>query len=326
MNCQRHEHDFKALRRVHSAAAGCSWAVVCLVRAKDEHQNSLRNAALASAMLPYATLHNISILFFSEDNFSDETVNEWKKSFVGVSDEVRLINVTNKGYNTPKGKKFGFKWMCKFFTVDIFEYLQDYTYYLRVDSDNILSPLSYDIFKWTETNNVEYGYVLRKLEPHQLTVNTLPTFIQKYLQRCPVRRHILEPPLTRDFVFNFYNNFHLGKVSFFNRPDVRHFLVATNSSHLHANRWGDSTIQAYAIRIFMNRSSLCEIPNITYHHMSHGNALVSSDPRFYPEVPEHFPPGEGDRYWDVRPELSAKSRVVSRKSGLLVLPFDRDKT
>jgi hypothetical protein len=50
--------------RVHSAAAGSSWAVVCLVRAKDELQNSLRNAALASAMLPYATLHNISILFF----------------------------------------------------------------------------------------------------------------------------------------------------------------------------------------------------------------------------------------------------------------------
>lgn len=123
--------------------------------------------------------------------------------------------------------------MCKFFTVDLYEYITNYDYYLRVDSDNVIMPptdKSYDLFDWVEQNDVEYGYVIRKFEPHKETRDTLPQFVLQYITRCNTQPLIKHPVLST--LFNFYNNFHVGKMSFFLRPDVRHFLVATNTSEL----------------------------------------------------------------------------------------------
>jgi hypothetical protein len=77
--------------------------------------------------------------------------------------------------------------------------------------------------------------------------------------------------------FNFYNNWHIGKVQFFNRPDVMHFLKEVNrSGYIYSRRWGDSTIQAYAIRLFSNPSLLLQAPNFTYIHGSHGHKVIST--------------------------------------------------
>lgn len=160
-------------------------------------------------------------------------VDEWKTQFTGVGD-VKLIDVNSKAYYLPQ--RFGYKWMCKFFTVDLYEYIINYDYYLRVDSDNIMIPPknnNYNMFDWIEKNNVEYGYVIRKFEPHKETRDTLPPFVANYVDECNVKPQIQHPVLTT--LFNFYNNLHAAKVSFFLRPDVRHFLVATNTSgKLHA--------------------------------------------------------------------------------------------
>jgi len=79
------------------------------------------------------------------------------------------------------------------------------------------------------------------------------------------------------YCFNFYNNFHIGKVSFFLRADVQHFLQSVNATgSILTHRWGDSTIQAYAVRTFMNPTAVQLIPNISYVHGSHGDALVTS--------------------------------------------------
>lgn len=121
--------------------------------------------------------------------------------------------------------------MCKFFTVDLYDYITQYDYYLRVDSDNVIIPprdKNYDFFSWIENNNVEYGYILRKFEPHKETRESLPQFVANYMENCNVKPLIKYP--TMSTLFNFYNNFHAAKVSFFLRPDVRHFLVATNTS------------------------------------------------------------------------------------------------
>lgn len=288
-----------------------SWAIVCLVRSKDTDQNTKRNVALAKAILPFVSKdRSFSFQFFSEDLFSVDIISAWEKIFEGIG-KVQLVNVHNRGYNGmgSEGKKFGYKWMCKFFTVDMYDYLRHFDYYLRVDSDNILSPMTYNMFEYTERNKLEYAYVIRKLEPHQMTADTLPTFVQKYVTSCDVQKQIMEPPLDKNFIFNFYNNFHIGKISFFNRPDVRHFLVASNNSFLYANRWGDSTIQAYAVRLFMSPQAVQQLPNITYHHMSHGNSLVSSDPTKKTMIPQFFPSGN----WTEMQILTAKSSAITHK-------------
>lgn len=287
-----------------------SWAIVCLVRAKDTLQNSRRNEALANAILPFvSSSRSFTIQFFSEDNFPSKVISSWEKTFKGIG-KVQLINVHDRGYNSEDGgKRFGYKWMCKFFTVDLYDYLRDFDYYLRIDSDNILSPVDYNIFEYTEQRKLEYAYVIRKLEPHQLTAESLPSFVQNYVAKCKVRIQIQQPPLGKEYIFNFYNNFHLGKVSFFNRPEVRHFLVAANSSLLYANRWGDSTIQAYAVRIFMSPPAVQQLPNVSYHHLSHGSALVSSDPSKKTLIPQVFPAGN----WTSDQHLSSRSAAITHK-------------
>jgi hypothetical protein len=213
-------------------------------------------------LAPYARSHRISILFFSEDEFPVGNVQEWKQQFHEVGD-VLLIDVSSKAYSMPPPlPKYGYKWMCKFFTVDLYEYLLPYDYYLRLDSDNILisspspsshhhqhpsssassssasSPssqpassqpaFSYDVLRYVEENEIEYGYVIRKYEPHQETQQSLPGFIESYIDKCHTKPTIPAPPF--DLLFNFYNNFHIGKVSFFLQPKVRHYLVSTNTS------------------------------------------------------------------------------------------------
>lgn len=36
------------------------------------------------------------------------------------------------------------------------------------------------------------------------------------------------------------------------------------------HRWGDSTIQAYAVRLFMEPASIRQVPDFKYIHGSHG--------------------------------------------------------
>lgn len=126
--------------------------------------------------------------------------------------------------------------MCKFFAIDMYDYLQagGYDYYMRCDTDCYLNPtLRYDILAWAESRNVGYGFAMRKLEAHKPTAETLPKWCAEYMQECNIAQAstaiaMKETPL--QLCFNFYNNWHIGKVAFFLRPDVQHFLRAANNS------------------------------------------------------------------------------------------------
>jgi hypothetical protein len=215
-----------------------------------------------------------------------------------------------------------YRWMCKFFTVDLYAHIKDYDYYFRVDSDNVLVPPKYDIFEWVESHGVEYGYVVRKFEPHKPTRSTLPKFVKKYIKNCDLDRQmaIREPPIDDIHVFNFYNNLHLGKVSFFNSAPVRSFLVAANETGLYENRWGDSTIQAYAVRLFMKPWQIQQLPNMSYFHLSHSSALVTSDPQRVTQVPQVFPSGN----WTVDAQLTSFEHVKKKVPSHTRKPSDRD--
>ncbi len=68
------------------------------------------------------------------------------------------------------------------------------------------------------------------------------------------------------------------------------FLKATNESgRILSHRWGDSTIQAYAVRMFMDPPALLRIPNVTYVHGSHANMIVSSVEGVVTNLPQMLP-------------------------------------
>ncbi len=166
--------------------------------------------------------------------------------------------------------------MCKFFSLDIYDYLKEFDYYMRCDTDCYLQRVSFDILQWAQDKDVGYGFAMRKMEAHGPTKQTMPIWVSKYTQKCQITPvALMDKPLSS--CFNFYNNFHIGRVSFFLQPNVQHFLHAVNASgHILSDRWGDSTIQAYAVRLFLHPSHIVQVPDFSYTHGSHGNKVIST--------------------------------------------------
>jgi hypothetical protein len=248
------------------------WAIVALAR-PGRVDIETRNKFLSARLKPYAASHNITVLVFSESVFPEAVLSRWRTTFKDVA-AVKYINTARNGFNLPE--RYGYKYMCKFFALDMYDYLKDFDYYMRCDTDCYLNKLDFDILKWTEDNRVEYGYAMRKLEAHKPTSETLPAWVDNYMRQCSLSPKVaMDHPMST--CFNFYNNWHIGKVSFFMRSDVRHFLGSINASgFIQSHRWGDSTIQAYAVRVFMDPARLRQVPNFLYTHGSHGNKIVST--------------------------------------------------
>ncbi len=253
------------------------WAVVALTRKLNAEDTRARNEAIASRISPFAKKHNVTVVFFSEVEPPAGSMSAWKRTFQDIAD-VKFINTAEKKLSLEEGgneKGFGYKYMCKFFSIDMYEYLREFDYYLRLDSDSYITRLKYDIFQWALDNNVGYGYAARKLEAHKETRDTLPSFTQKYLDRCDIQPRAMIEPLT--LCFNFYNNFHIGRVAFWLRAEVKHYLQAIlDSNGIAKHRWGDSTIQAYAVRMFMHPDEIQLVPDFAYIHGSHANMQVDT--------------------------------------------------
>jgi hypothetical protein len=262
------------------------WAIIALAKpGRTDIFN--RNEKILEKIKPFSSKHNITILIFSESIFSNDATKLFKEKFHGIAD-VKIINTSDRGFNLQE--KFGYKYMCKFFSLDVYDYLKDnYDYYIRCDTDCFISNLNYDIFDWTESNKVEYGFAMRKIEAHKPTAKTLPAFTLNYLDKCDISaKSIMDFPLST--CFNFYNNFHIGKVSFFTRPDVQHYLRTVNSSgFILSHRWGDSTIQAYAVRLFMDISAIKQIPDFSYVHGSHNRIVSTFGDGSATNVPQRLP-------------------------------------
>jgi hypothetical protein len=217
---------------------------------------------------PYSRQHNITVIFFTEKYLTlIQDTEYWTQYFKSVG-YFQFINIESTAYYTPL-PTYGYKWMCKFFTIDIYNYLSQYDYYMRIDTDIYVTKPKYDILKWMEINDIEYAYGLRKFDNHINTSKLLPLYVKDYISQCYTPNTPLSnPPI--DTCINYYNNFHMAKISFFLRSDVYNFLSSINSSNnIILHRWGDSTIQAYAIRLYMNTSLVQPIKKFEYVHKSH---------------------------------------------------------
>jgi hypothetical protein len=249
------------------------WAIVALTKHGASSTRS-RDEALVRLLSRYSNTYDFTIIYFSEITLNPVEIKEWEKIYAGNAD-VHFIDTSKHGFQGNTNQRYGYKYMCKFFALDIYTHLKDYDYYLRCDTDCKIKTVSYDLFDYVAKNQIEYGYALRKIEAHKPTRETLVPFTEKYLKQCHIKPSaLMDSPL--NVCFNFYNNFHIGKISFFLRSDVQHYLKAVNDSGgILSDRWGDSTIQAFAVRLFMDPARIQFIPSFSYVHGSH-NAFVTT--------------------------------------------------
>ncbi len=212
--------------------------------------------------------YNYPLLIFHQGNINesqqkyiiDKSEGGKNIKFINIS-EVWILPGTGGEDGLPKtSKNFGFNKMCRFYSYEIYKYLEGYDYAMRLDDDSFIeTEIKYDIFEDMHKNGYDYGYIRRKKDIHTATIRTLEPWCKKYFKKD------IKPTQ------NFYNNFHISRVNFWNNPQIKEFFNAVEKTgNIRKYRWGDSSIQAACVKYWSSREKIKEYSDFVYTHKSHG--------------------------------------------------------
>lgn len=168
----------------------------------------------------------------------------------------------------------GYKNMCAFYAFKIYDYLKDFDYYWRLDEDGMLmKEISDNPFEVLKNSNAYYGYIYIGLDRHKETKQTLIPLVKKYTLNRDINMHCMKTDINMN---NFGSNFMITDLKFWKKKEVLDFLnFIKQQNGVQTYRWGDSNIQALAIKIFCKPDKILKLKGIEYYHESH-NELVST--------------------------------------------------
>ena len=157
----------------------------------------------------------------------------------------------------------GYPGMCRFYSYDMWNYLRDYDYIMRIDEDCVVTRSDIDPFSYIG-NNV-FLKTASWEESHQPTNSTLPAFIEKITDIQPSRFYLHQFP---------YTNVCLSSVSFWLSDEINKVLkqIATDNMQI-THRWGDLPVLGSLLNIYApDRVGL--FTNFEYTHASHNNTVI----------------------------------------------------
>lgn len=199
----------------------------------------------------------------------DASITPEMKTLIGDSTEIIDIrkSPTPKLAELPRLKQnlnIGYKGMCLFYSSEFIHYLYGYDYAIRLDGDSVVAS-DLDIDDFVESNKI-YGYVRDKFDSHKETCETLPNAIKNYVNTNNIKIKCNQSQIN---CWNFYNNFNISKLSFWKSPDFINFMDYIHAQDgIEQHRWGDSTIQANAVKMFCEKQEIHKF-NFAYEHRSH---------------------------------------------------------
>lgn len=192
-----------------------------------------------------------------------------RESVTAIFPMARFINVwDNAGprllESCNKNKLIQYRGMCLFYAMEFLRYLEDYDYIIRIDADSLLHS-TLDISEFI-TGGATHGYIRDKKDTHGPTCKTLPPAIERYVVENKIKTLCGPEGIS---CCNFYSNFGIMKASFWRSPSVTQFLdFIYNEGGIKNHRWGDSTIQGNALRMFCPPDGIIKL-DFKYEHGSH---------------------------------------------------------
>jgi glycosyltransferase involved in cell wall biosynthesis len=158
--------------------------------------------------------------------------------------------------------------MCRFYTLQVYDYVKEYDYILRLDDDSYIeSPIRYDLFDLMRDEDFDYGYIHKEMDSHAETVATLPKFTRRYIREQGVDVHCAMNDI--DALY-YYTNFTVTRVAFWGQPEVQAYLRAVDQSlGIYQYRWGDHIIQTHALKMFSRPERIYHFQDFKYTHGSH---------------------------------------------------------
>lgn len=169
---------------------------------------------------------------------------------------------------TELSEKFplGYKHMCHFWSIDLFEYLSDYDYVLRIDEDCLVDRVDPSVFEAIIEQDVKFAVPLicEVLDAPEVIVG-LDTLLSDFLTKKG-----LEMPLPYSTIKAPNTNFMMVNLKFFREHQlVQDFLKEVDSSHgIYSNRWGDAPIWGIILYV-LSGEDFFELSDTGYLHGSH---------------------------------------------------------
>lgn len=252
------------------------------------------------------------LLIMHEGNISEEhqkfILNYEKNSFVKFIDIKEHFNwPSNISTQEVKDDRFrlSYRLMCKFHSSEIWEYVKEYDYIMRIDEDVMIGPLNYDIFKYMEENDLDYMPSRFMHEYHDLTNETLPKRLSDFISN----EFWEEGDYDQTELWIPYTNMYVGRVKFFTSKTVNSFLqTITKDKDFLINRWGDAPIHGVCLKAFSKPDRIRYIHDFICLHGTHecvtknGRPLQGIMSEYEAKYFDCVPSGKGPMHYIAREE------------------------
>jgi hypothetical protein len=166
----------------------------------------------------------------------------------------------------------GYKHMCHFWSIDLFDYLNDYKYVIRMDEDVFLLGMRPGLLEDIVEQNIKFvmPWLCPVLDDPNVIIG-LDTLLHQF---CKDNDIVMPVDYSQIYAPN--TNFVIFDIEYFkNHNIVQKFLTTVDQSHgIYSNRWGDAPI--WGIILFVLQPEpffLCE--TIEYYHGSHSHHVNS---------------------------------------------------
>lgn len=250
--------------------------VICYLSKSDNKTiNNLENS-LYKLYNNYKYINKCDVKIFVEHDFPISVINEIKHLYKNLSFEFIELKCSNEfdikniQFEDERYEyKIGYRHMCQLFFSEIFVRIQNYDWYMRLDTDSFIeSYINYDLFDYLSDNNKVYGYTAELAEWPPVVIGIGEFFINL------IRKHNIKSTFFNKLIENdrynlrqIYNNFEIIKISYFNNELVRLLTEEVNKSgNIYKKRWGDSPLRTFILSLTVDNSKIHKFNDFDYLH------------------------------------------------------------
>lgn len=169
-----------------------------------------------------------------------------------------------------------YRHMCRFESGFFYrhELMQPYDWYWRVEPGiQIHCDLDYDLFRYMEEHNKEYGFTI-SIHEFEKTIPTLWQHTKDFIKLHP--EYVADNNFM-DFVSDdggntynlchFWSNFEIASLKFFRgKAYSDYFDYLDKQGGFFYERWGDAPVHSIAVALFMNKDKIHYFHDVGYNH------------------------------------------------------------
>lgn len=191
--------------------------------------------------------------------------------------------------NIAYASKMSYHNMCRYYSMGFYNHprLQQFKYYWRFEPNtDYFCDIDYDVFKFMESNNKVYGFVISLYDAQQ-TVETLWAETLNFLRDNP---HSVSANPAIDFVTenlqnpdkteytggystcHFWSNFEIADMDFYRSSPYNDWVNHLDrAGGFYYERWGDAPVHSLGLALFANKNDIHWFRDIGYKHHPYTN-------------------------------------------------------